>query len=228
MVNPMESSSVPTDVRLRVIHYPASLQDWKSRHTELLALIELLNDEGTPILAEKTRLEETVVPAITRERDNLLAQITDLQQDHAATTEHFHEQINDLNEQLEIANGTANDINTQLLAERRTVQTLNQAMNMMSNAPTAPRQKPANISDLTKFSGKLKDIEAFKNIINVKLTGNAEQFPSEKHHLTYVYGRLGGNALAQVQPYIIATGITLTNLVGLLEILQTAFGDPDP
>ena len=98
----------------------------------------------------------------------------------------------------------------------------------MSNAPTAPRQKPANISDLTKFSGKLKDIEAFKNIINVKLTGNAEQFPSEKHHLTYVYGRLGGNALAQVQPYIIATGITLTNLVGLLEILQTAFGDPDP
>ena len=98
MVNPMESSSVPTDVRLRVIHYsnnvPASLQDWKSRHTELLALIELLNDEGTPILAEKTRLEETVIPTITWERDNLLAQITDLQQDHAATIEHFHEQIN--------------------------------------------------------------------------------------------------------------------------------------
>ena len=69
MVNPMESSSVPTDVRLRVIHYhnnvPASLQDWKSCHTELSALIELLNDKGTPILAEKTRLEETVVPTIT-------------------------------------------------------------------------------------------------------------------------------------------------------------------
>ena len=125
MVNAMVSSSVPTDVRLRVRHYrnnvPTSLQDWKSRHTELLALIELLNDEGTPILAEITCLEETVVPTITRERDNLLAQIRDLQQDHAATTEHFHEQINDTNEQLEIGNGTANDINTQLLAERRTV-----------------------------------------------------------------------------------------------------------
>ncbi len=82
MVNPMESSFVPTDVHLRIIHYhnnvPASLQDWKSRHTELLAFIELLNDEGKQILAEKTCLEKTVVPTITRERDNLLAQITDL------------------------------------------------------------------------------------------------------------------------------------------------------
>ncbi len=34
---------------------------------------KLLNNEGTLILAEKTRLEETVVPTITRERDNLLA-----------------------------------------------------------------------------------------------------------------------------------------------------------
>ena len=97
----MDSSSVPTDVCLRVLRYPnnfpASLQDWKSRHTELLALIELLNDEGTPILVEKTRLEKNVVPTITRERDNLLAQIIDLQQDHSATTDHFHKQINDLN-----------------------------------------------------------------------------------------------------------------------------------
>ena len=135
----MDLRSLPTDVRLRVLHYrnnvPVSLQDWKSRHTELLALIELLNDEGTPILAEKIRLEEIVVPTITRERDNLLAQITDLQQDHTATTDHFHEQINDLNEQLEIANGTANDINTQLLAERRTVQTLNQAITIMATNP---------------------------------------------------------------------------------------------
>ena len=101
MVNPMESSSVPTDVRLRVIYYrtnvPASLQDWKARHTDLLAFIELFNDEGTPNLAENTRLEETVVPTITRERDNLIAQITGLQQDHAATTDHLHDQINDLN-----------------------------------------------------------------------------------------------------------------------------------
>ena len=209
MVNPMESSSVPTDVRLRVIHYrnniPASLQDWKSRHTELLALIELLNDEGKPILGENTRLEETVVPTITRERDNLLAQITDLQKDHAATTEHLHEQINYLNEQLEIANRTANDINIQLLAERRTVKTLNQAMTMMSNAPTATRQKPANIFDPPKFSGKREDLEAFNNMINVKLTGNAEQFPSDQYRLAYVYGRLEGNALTQVQLYITAT-----------------------
>ena len=76
IANSMLSSSVPTEVRHRVTYYrsnvPASLQDWKSRHTNLLALIELLNDEGTPILAEKTSLEETVVPTITRKRHNLI------------------------------------------------------------------------------------------------------------------------------------------------------------
>ncbi len=78
----MESSFVSTDVRLRILHYrsnvPASLRDSKSRHSELLALIELLNEEGTPILTEKIRLQETIVPTITRERDNLIAQMTGL------------------------------------------------------------------------------------------------------------------------------------------------------
>ena len=175
----MDSRYVPTDVRLRVLHYHnnvlSSLRDWKSRHTVLLALIELLNDEGTPILAEKIRLEETVVPTITRERNNLLAEITNLQQDHTATTDHFHEQINDLNEQIEISNGTANDINTQLLAERRTVQTLNQAMAMMATNPASiHRQKSPNISDPPNFAVKREDLEAFKNMVNIKLTGNAE------------------------------------------------------
>ena len=65
-------------------------------------------------------------------------------------------------------------------------------------------------------------------MINVKLTGNAEQFPSNQHRLAYVYGRLEGNSLAQVQQYITATAITFTNVAALPEILQTAFGDPDP
>ena len=86
-----------------------------------MTLIDQLNDEGTPILDEKLRLENTVIPAMTLERDNAIAQITSLQEDHNKTTEVLHGQINDLSEQLEIANSTANDINTQLLAERRTI-----------------------------------------------------------------------------------------------------------
>ena len=70
----------------------------------------------------------------------------------------------------------------------------------MSNTHLAPRQKPANISDPPKFSGKLEDLEVFKNMYNIKLTGNAEQFPSDQHSLAYVYDRLEGNAHAQVQP----------------------------
>ena len=98
----------------------------------------------------------------------------------------------------------------------------------MSNVPTAPRQKPANISDPPTFSGNRKDLEAFKNMINVKLTGNAKQFLSDQYRLAYVYGRLEGNTLTQVQPYITATGITLNNVAALLEIFQTAFGNHDP
>ena len=65
-------------------------------------------------------------------------------------------------------------------------------------------------------------------MVNIKLTGNAEQFPSDQLRLAYVYGRLEGNALSQVQLRITATGIVLENVPALLEILQTAFGDPDP
>ena len=65
-------------------------------------------------------------------------------------------------------------------------------------------------------------------MINVKLTWKVEQLPLDQHRLAYIHGRLEGNALAQVKPYITATGITLTNVAALLEIFQTAFGDPDP
>ena len=65
-------------------------------------------------------------------------------------------------------------------------------------------------------------------MVNIKLTANAEQFPSDKHRLEYLYGHLEGNVLAQVQPHITATGIMLDNVPALLKILQTAFGDLDP
>ena len=188
MICPMEPSSIPTDLRLRVRYYHSHLllspHDWKSRHTELLTLIDQLNDEGTPILAKKLRLKNTVIPSLTLERDNAIAQITSLQEDHNETTELLHGQINDLSEQLEIANSTANYINTQLLVERKTIQTLNQAMTMMAtNTHTAPCQKPANIFDPPKFSGKREDLELLKNMVNIKLTGNTEQFPSDQHRL---------------------------------------------
>ena len=65
-------------------------------------------------------------------------------------------------------------------------------------------------------------------MVNIKLTDNAEQFPSDQHRLAYIYGRLEGNSLAQVQPHITEEEITLANVPALLNILQTAFGDPDP
>ncbi len=52
-------------------------------------------------------------------------------------------------------------------------------------------------------------------------------------HLTNIdwhifYGRLEGNTLAQVQPHITEEGIILANVPALLNILQTAFGNPGP
>ena len=60
---------------------------------------------------------------------------------------------------------------------------------MATNTHPAPRQKPANISDPPKFSGKREDLEEFKNMVNIKLTGNVEQFPSDQHRLAYVLRR---------------------------------------
>ena len=54
-----------------------------------------------------------------------------------------------------------------------------------------------------------------------KATGQAPAYQ-------YVYGRLEGNPLAQVQPHITEEGITLANVPPLLNILQTAFGNPYP
>ena len=66
---------------------------------------------------------------------------------------------------------------------------------MATGTQTTVPQKPANISDPPKFSGKREDLESFKNMGNIKLTGNAEQFPSDQNRLAYVYGCLEGNAL---------------------------------
>ena len=86
------------DVHLRVRYYHSNLQsssqDWKLSHTELLQLVDQLNDKGKPILTEKQRLENDFLLAITLERDNALAQNTTLQEDHHETTELLHAQIN--------------------------------------------------------------------------------------------------------------------------------------
>ena len=73
-------------------------------------------------------------------------------------------------------------------------------MIMATNPAPVRRQKPANISNPPKFSGKREDLEGFKNIVNIKLMGNAEQFPSDQHCLAYVYGRVINHAIESEFP----------------------------
>ena len=64
--------------------------------------------------------------------------------------------------------------------------------------------------------------------MNIKLNGNAAKFPEAQHRLAYVFGLLEGKAADQIQPYVLPTGINLTDMPALLNVLDRVFGDPDP
>ena len=61
----------------------------------------------------------------------------------------------------------------------------------------------------------------------MKLQVDDAQFPAEQQKLRYTVGLLQGNAFFQIQPYILETTIDFTNVTELLNVLETAFGDPD-
>jgi len=91
-----------------------------------------------------------------------------------------------------------------------------------------PRPKPRDLPPLPKYNGDRARLKAWKNSGNIKLTGDEAKFPDKNHKLAYVYGRLEGKAMDQVQPCVLATGIDLSHIAALLAILDRAFGGPDP
>jgi hypothetical protein len=115
-----------------------------------------------------------------------------------------------------------NDLNH----EKTTVRTLNQAL---ANAgPASSHPKTQDLPAPPRFNGERSRLKAWKNSVNIKLNGDAAKFPDAQHRLAYIFGLLEGKAADQIQPYVLPTGINLTDVPAMLAILDRAFGDPDP
>jgi hypothetical protein len=59
------------------------------------------------------------------------------------------------------------------------------------------------------------------------LAGDTSYFSNPQYQLWYTFGLLVGQAFAQVEVYIAVEGINLTDIVALITVLETVFGDPD-
>ena len=115
-----------------------------------------------------------------------------------------------------------NDLNH----EKTTMRTLNQ---VLANAdPASSHPKTQDLPAPTRFNRERLRLKAWKNSVNIKLTGNDAKFLDVQHRLVYIFGLLEGKAADQIQPYVLPTGINLTNVPAMLAILDHAFGDPDP
>jgi hypothetical protein len=110
--------------------------------------------------------------------------------------------------------------------EKTTVRTLNHAL--ANAAPASSHPKTQDLPAPPRFNGERSRLKAWKNSVNIKLNGDAAKFPDAQHRLAYIFGLLEGRAADQIQPYVLPTGINLTDVPAMLAILDRAFGDPDP
>jgi hypothetical protein len=91
----------------------------------------------------------------------------------------------------------------------------------------APAPKLQNIPDPEKFSGDRKELKAFLSQVRLKLSGNAPMFPTLEIRLAYIASLVKGPAYAHIEEHILDGFVRIPDVNGLLEILSTAFGDPD-
>lgn len=84
--------------------------------------------------------------------------------------------------------------------------------------------RPVSISDPAGFHSGKKDLDPLLDRLQNKLQGDANQFTSETHQISYPVSRLTGDALEQIR----GTYSTYTTVKELTDTLQAAFGHPDP
>ena len=92
-------------------------------------------------------------------------------------------------------------------------------------ASQTPRAK--DIPDPAKFDGTRTKLRPFVAQLRLKLVGNAERFPNPQLRLAYTTSLLEGPAFDQVHAYITNNGINLQDYENIIDLLDTAFDDPD-
>ena len=88
-------------------------------------------------------------------------------------------------------------------------------------APPVQSTKSERLPDPEKFTGKRNELRPFLAQLRNKLEGNSDRYPSDQERLRYALSRLSGDAAIMIETFNPST------LAGLIENLETSYGDPN-
>ena len=88
-------------------------------------------------------------------------------------------------------------------------------------APPVQPTKSERLPDPEKFTGKRNELRPFLAQLRNKLEGNSDRYPSDQERLRYALSRLSGDAAIMIETFNPST------LAGLIENLETSYGDPN-
>lgn len=154
------------------------------------------------------------------------------------------EEVNDRCDQIRDRLETSEEHVDRLRGQRNQLQTLlqertNTSGNPETIRPPTPRQQPPpppnyikseKIPDPPMYSGSRTTLSSFTLKLRTKLRTNADRFPSDVSQVDYAVSRLEGQAL----DLIMASQneeteeLDIASVSVLIQMLKTAFGDPDP
>jgi Retrotransposon gag protein len=104
---------------------------------------------------------------------------------------------------------------------------LEETQNALLRAVGSSIPRSEKVPDPPKYSGDRVGLRPFLTHLKLKLSSDSELFPNEQKKLAYTVGRLEGPAFNHLLPYVQSSGVNLENVTALMEVLETAFGDPD-
>lgn len=164
---------------------------------EVCACVSHIALFSNTILAQNVRLSAVL-------QDN-----HDTAQDHAASLRQAH------------------DLITQLQAEKSVLNAMAQANNGCVNRRSAQHPDPDTFSgDSVKQGENVRLLRHFLSDMMIKLTVNADWYPSEYSRMAYFISRLRGTAKGQVKGGTHIDGsIKFDDVNAIVTILQAAFGD---
>ncbi|KAH7478061.1 hypothetical protein FOMA001_g9035 [Fusarium oxysporum f. sp. matthiolae] len=92
---------------------------------------------------------------------------------------------------------------------------------------TASAQLSERIPDPDKFKATRADLRRFHDAITEKLTVNRDRYPTAMSRMAYVNNKLNDEAYKLIQPYIRHGTCRLPDYEDILDILRSAYGDPN-
>ncbi|KAG7002905.1 hypothetical protein FocnCong_v000908 [Fusarium oxysporum f. sp. conglutinans] len=92
---------------------------------------------------------------------------------------------------------------------------------------TASAYLSERLPDPEKFEATRADLRRFRDAITEKLTVNEDRYPTAVSRMAYVNSRLNDEAYKLIQPYIRHGTCRLPDYEDILDILRSAYGDPN-